>query len=404
MNVKRYLADDVPEAMEKIRTELGRDAFILNTRKIRRRGLSGLFQKPLVEVVAAYDNLPPAPARKMPPPPVIPVAPIAPAVPPAHAISEFQPYILQDVITGARVAAPVAPPPEREQIHNLENKLDSLSNTLTHMMSKMQSKGGFQGQSYPPEVEGLVLSLLEQEVHEEFAHKIGREVAGIVSRESEDVRDVMEQLVRQSLGDPAPIKLKRYKRTVVLFVGPTGVGKTTTLAKLAAIYSLNPHARVGIITTDTYRIAAVDQLKTYAEILEVPLTVVYAPEDITEALRAFEDRDVVFVDTAGKSPNDATLESEISALLRYSEADEVHLVMSATTSFAGCLNIVGTYSFLREYKLLLTKMDETPSWGMAVNLKYLTDRSISYMAAGQNVPDDIEVFNAKKVAAHLLGE
>ncbi len=395
MNVKRYIAEDVTGAMEKIRSELGGDAYILNTRKLKRKGLTGLFKKPLVEVVAAYEPAPP-------PPGLLRAEPTAEPIPAPKNEKNFDPLPLPNVTFGERV---ISAPPAREQekMADLESKLDSISATLGTLVGKVQMKGGDFRANYAPEIENLLLSLIENEVHEEFAHKISREVSEIAGRESVDVGDVMEQILKQYLGEAAPIKLKKYKRTVVIFIGPTGVGKTTSLAKLAAIYALNHHARVGIITTDTFRIAAIEQLKTYAEILQVPLTVVYAPDEMKDALQDHEQRDIVFIDTAGKSPSDPTLEGEVLSLIRESDADEVHLVLSATTSFSGCLNIINTYSFLKDFKLLFTKMDETPTWGMLLNLKFLTDRMISYMAAGQTVPDDIEVANPGKIAAHLMG-
>ncbi len=502
MNVKRYIAEDVPRAMEKIREELGRDAFILNTRHIRRPGVRGLLQKKLVEVVAAYEppdtsagsvSLPedalaavsavaaqravaaePTPERRAPvsrpfetaprPPastlprraseaaaPVSAVAtltstptaaPLSATAQPSRIPTSFNTFAagaygpmrseppkanfgaaptatmtesrgsdLPSVKTapspGLPVASAVSAPPETPadsgRMEALENKLDTLSSAVNALVSKMNMGAKGTPNGYTPEVEALVLSLLENEVHEEFAHKIGKEVMDIVLRKNENAQDVMESILKQYLGEITPIKLKRFKRTVVIFLGPTGVGKTTSLAKLAAIFALNHHAKVGIITSDTYRIAAVDQLKTYAEILEVPLTVIYSPEDVAEALKDHIERDIVFIDTAGKSPLDPTLEPEILTLLKGSEADEVHLVLSSTTSFTGCLNILNTYSFLRDYKLLFTKMDETPTWGMLLNLKFLTDRSLSYMAFGQTVPDDIEVFNVQKVIRRLMG-
>jgi len=382
MNIKRYIADDVAEAMDKVRAELGRDAYLLNTRKIRRKGPAGFFRRPLVEVVAAYE--PPAP----PPMPV--------AAPPG-----FVPLSLKDALTGEEVLSV----PQAGKISALENKLDSISAALGTLVGKMDMKGGALKAAFSPEIETLLLALSENEVHEEFAGKLGREAYAIMSREeAADAHDVMEQLLRQYLGEAAPIKLKKYKRTVAVFLGPTGVGKTTTVAKLAAIYALNHHARVGVITTDTYRIAAVEQLKTYAEILSVPLTVVYAPEEMADALKTYEQCDIVFIDTAGRSPSDPALEPEVLSLIRESGADEAHLVLSATTSFAGCLHILKSYSFLKDFKLLFTKLDETPTWGTLLNLKFLTDRMISYMAAGQMVPDDIEVANTGKIARHLMGK
>lgn len=519
MNVKRYIGADIAECMAQVREELGVEAFILNQRTIRKKGIKGLFQKPLVEVVAAYEpnegktprsspqgagvgagSAPrPAPKYMLSDPPFPQPEPIKPAsprpaprdtirpedahaaamsvleriaaqngapaaqeepsvVPPAPpSISAYSPQQLRrqvaanaeplkgspspkagaGLFTEATVPpSPVPPPalekkesaedpafrpaviplvraepehkapPDREiqKITHLENKLDALSTTLGTLVNKMQiSKDSVRG-GYPAAVEELLLSLMENDVHEEFAHKMAREAAEILHRQTADARDVMEQLIRQTIGEPAPLKIRRFQRTVVMLVGPTGVGKTTTLAKLAAIYQLNHHAKVGVITTDTFRIAAVQQLKTYAEILEIPISVVYSTADIADALRDHEDKDVVLIDTAGKSPNDTTLEAEITELIKNSDCDEVHLVLSATTGFTGLLNIINTYSFLRDYKVLFTKLDETPSWGMVLNTKFLTDKPISYLAAGQTVPDDIEVMTPRKIIDRLLGD
>lgn len=439
--------------MEQIRNELGRDAFILNTRKIKRKGLLGFVRKPLVEVVAAYETAQPAipakaasallPAEQAPGPWIPPPTPEQDVMrfknqASAHAATAGMNTLgtlntsFPTAVSYAPQQVPVSPnqavgthamsdgfkplfpvvstkpndttrPEDAETIQALENKLDSLSTTLGNLVSKMQIKGDYRS-TYSPEIETFVLALIENEVHEEFTHKIAREVTEIVDKQQEDPEDVMESILKQYLGEASPIKTKRFKRQVVLFVGPTGVGKTTTLAKLAAIYSINHHAKVGIITTDTYRIAAVEQLKTYAEILEVPLSVAYSMEEVTDCLQEHEDKDVVFIDTAGKSPNDRTHEGEITQLIKYSQADEVHLVLSATTSFAGCLNVLNTYSFLRDFKLLFTKMDETQTWGTILNLKFLSDKPLSYMAAGQNVPDDIEVADSRRIIKRLLGK
>ncbi len=421
MNVKRYIANDVTEAVGKIREELGRDAFILSTRKIRQKGILGFFKKTRVEVVAAYDapdqnqvkkpkepDMPIyAPPRPAPRPDNTSVVPSPVIAPPDNGFTQQE---LEDLLTGKKVLSPEVTKQytnqskaQEEHIEALENKIDQLSNTLSAFVGKMQINKTDYRSNYHADVAKLVLSLLENEVHEEFAHKVAREVNEIVEKQGEKAREVMEQILKQYIGEVSPIKLKRFKRTVVILVGPTGVGKTTTLAKLAAIYSINHHARVGIITTDNFRIAAVEQLRTYAEILEVPLGVVYTPDDVVEALKEHEDKDIVFIDTAGRSPNDKALENEITQLVKYTDADEVHLVMSATTSFTGCLNVIKTYSFLRDFKLLITKFDETPTWGMALNMRFMSDRPISYMAYGQTVPDDIEVANPGKIINQLIG-
>jgi flagellar biosynthesis protein FlhF len=465
VNIKRYVAATMPEAMEQIKRELGRDALILSQRPLRKKGLGGLFSKPMIEVVAAYEN-PPAetavsplpklravtPSAYNPPRPAEPPArnaelsvkadralealdrlssgaytqpidrtaeaftPVAPAQTAAQAYTRSgQParQRAEDIQTGddfRKLDVPEARAGERvinrhtdtrdERFSALENKIDALTSSLSALSGTIRHT--HDGRSYTPDIDALLLSLLENETHEEFAHKLAREVSDIVKKQQADPNEVMEQLLRQTIGQSEPIKLKRFKRTVVLLIGPTGVGKTTTLAKLAAIYSINHHAKVGAITTDTYRIAAVEQLKTYAQILEIPLSIVYSPEDMGDALREHEDKDIVFIDTAGKSPSDRTHEDEVKDLIRHSDCDEVHLVLSATTSFTGLLNILNSYSFLNDFKLIVTKLDETPTWGTLLNARLLSDRPISYTAIGQNVPDDIEVADVRKIVARLM--
>jgi flagellar biosynthesis protein FlhF len=450
--------------MALIKDELGGDALILSQRTIRKKGITGVFKKPQVEVVAAYEakiempsnplpklkmTLPGASAPSFPPPPSETPSLVQPnfslkadraldALDKLSSGGAYTPSPSQPPLTPHNMAAsaynkaaqpfrqdyPEAPQteenifrrmdapetapreriiqraPEDNQISVLENKIDELSSSLSALAGTIRHS--HDARSYSPDVEALLLSLLENETHEEFAHKLAKEVSDIVKKQQASPNEVMEQLLRQYIGQAEPIKLKRFKRTVVLLIGPTGVGKTTTLAKLAAIYSINHHAKVGVITTDTYRIAAVEQLKTYAQILEIPLSIVYSPEEMSEALREHEDKDIVFIDTAGKSPSDRSHEDEVKDLIRHSDCDEVHLVLSATTSFTGLLNILNAYAFLSDFRLIITKLDETPTWGTLLNARFLTDRPISYTAIGQNVPDDIEVADVRKIVARLM--
>ena len=390
MTVKRYLADDITQAMDKVRAELGRDAFLLNTRKIRRRGLGGMFRHPLVEVVAAYEPPPPPPS------------------PPSHLPSEsspselFVPFVPENAYTMGNTTALPREGNEAGKMRQLESKLDDISATLGELAEKMHSRDDAPA-GLRPEIERLMFCLEENDVHDEFAAKIAREAEEVINREDADPRDVCEQIIRQYLGEPSPIRLKKYKRTVAVFLGPTGVGKTTTVAKLAAIYALKHHARVGVITTDTTRVAAVEQIKTYAEILKVPLSVAYTLDEMKDALAQFDNCDVVFIDTAGKSPQDPSLQSDTLSLIRESDADEVHLVLSATTSFSSCVGLLGAYTFMKDFKLLFTKLDESATWGALLNFRFLSDRMISFVANGQNVPDDIEVMDPGKVAGRLMG-
>jgi flagellar biosynthesis protein FlhF len=191
--------------------------------------------------------------------------------------------------------------------------------------------------------------------------------------------------------------------TVAVFVGPTGVGKTTTIAKIAANFALNHKKNVGFITADTYRIAAVEQLKTYAEILGMPVSVIYSPSEIRSAIIEFSDKDLILIDTAGRSHRNKSQFEELKTLVAASGANEAFLVLSATTSIGSCKEILKNYDFLKDYKLIFTKLDEVREAGIILNVKSHSKKSLSYLTTGQSVPDDIEVANIDKITKILLG-
>jgi flagellar biosynthesis protein FlhF len=224
------------------------------------------------------------------------------------------------------------------------------------------------------------------------------------SGDTNDITSLMYNMISGILGKPETIEFREEKKPVVaIFIGPTGVGKTTTLAKIAAEYSLNSQKNVGLITADTYRIAAVDQLKVYAEIMGIPLTVIYSPGEIKGALEKYSDMDLILIDTAGRSSKSKAQFDELVELVEVSEADEVYLLVSACTSMRNCNEIIKNYSFLKDYKLIFTKIDETSVLGTILNVSFLTGKKLSYITNGQNVPDDIEVACVDSIIKNLLG-
>jgi len=194
----------------------------------------------------------------------------------------------------------------------------------------------------------------------------------------------------------------RPGRRVVALVGPTGVGKTTTLAKLAANYRLRDHARVGLVTVDTYRVAAVDQLRTYADIIDLPMEVVATPAEMRRAVEKLAGLDLVLIDTAGRSPRDEARIDELRALLGEARPDETHLVLSTTATAAGLRDAVRRFGVVRPTSLLLTKLDESPTLGHAA--APLVDAGLpgSYLTDGQSVPEDIRVAERRALAERIL--
>lgn len=371
MFVKKYVVGDMAEAMFKIRRELGSDAVILSSRSIRPKGLHNLLGKKQLEVTVAYEPAPPRSMAEEPPRP----QKAAPSIPPL-----VDPVRLD--VLGSQLAA-------------LEQTVLDFSR---RMASLDQGTAGL-----TPTAAELNRQLLEQDVAGPIAADIAARAQAIAQRTGETPRQVASQLVLQTLGEPSPIRLQKYKTHVVILVGPTGVGKTTTLVKLAGLYTCVQGLKVGLINADTYRVAAQEQLLTYARIMDIPLRIIYTPDELPAALLEMADRDVVLIDTAGKHSTDEKYHRELTEYLTVSGEAEVLLTLSAVTGERACRDIIESYAFLPEYKLILTKMDEVSRWGGALNAVVYSKRPLAYTTAGQNVPGDIETANLSVIAASILG-
>jgi flagellar biosynthesis protein FlhF len=189
----------------------------------------------------------------------------------------------------------------------------------------------------------------------------------------------------------------------VALVGPTGVGKTTTVAKLAANFKLAHGFRPGLVTVDTYRIAAVEQLRTYAEIINLPLAVANAPGEMRRAIDELGDVDLVLIDTAGRSPRDEVKIRELADFLAEAQPDEVHLVLSAVAGERSLRAAVERFALVRADRLILTKLDEADGLGGVLAVLGQADRPVSYLTTGQAVPDDIEPADRRRLARLILG-
>ncbi len=359
--------------MEKIRRELGPDAVILNSRNVRGKGFGNLFKKKLLEVVVAYEP-----------------------------VSERQNRSsLKQEKAAKQEQRETVPSAELVKIDQLNEKINALQDVVKDFTAKFAEKES--KCSLTAEVYEIYQRLISHDVHDENAKRIAAEIQNIISRKQESPRTVAEQLILQALGDPAEIKLKKYKTTVILIIGPTGVGKTTTLVKLAGLYTCESGYKVGIISSDTYRIAAQEQLKTYSEIMDIPLYTVYSADELENALKNMQDRDIVFIDTAGKSSSNEEYRQEIEELIEKSGADEIFLTVSVVTGFNASREIIVNYSFIPDYKFIITKMDEVSVWGNVLNILSLARKPLTYITVGQSVPDDIEKADMQKIADNILG-
>jgi flagellar biosynthesis protein FlhF len=389
MKIRRYIAKNTQEAILKVKMDLGSEALILNTKKVRKKGIMGLFSKPMIEVLAAVDEYN---GQK----------------------HENDAQKDQGQQLHSKTVEKTNFDEKEEKIANLENKISNIEDMLQKLYSQVKTEDKAftgngteaKGRQNSRTAELFFNNLIKNEVDAQLARKL-TDLAQARLGPNAGVNDMAMQLsgiISGLLGKPDTIKPgTEGKPTVVIFVGPTGVGKTTTLAKIAANYLLNQNKSIGLITADTYRIAAVEQLRTYAEILGIPVSVVYTPAEIKEAISTYSDKDIVLIDTAGRSHRDKAQFEELKAMITESDADEIYLVLSAATSMRSYREILDNYSFLKDYKLIFTKTDETPVMGIILNARYITGKSLSYITTGQSVPDDIETVNVDKITKNLIG-
>ena len=296
----------------------------------------------------------------------------------------------------------------------LEEKLDTLQNLLEKQLSAQeekntQSEKAKQEESQQEQEENrarvsflrlLYNKLIDNEVNEKYANEIIDEIDKNCKQDvtmDYMLSEIYQRMILK-LGKPYMMEEGTGPK-VVFFVGPTGVGKTTTIAKIASSFRVEQNKKVALLTADTYRIAAAEQLRTYANILEVPFRVVYTAQEISQAIEDFNDYDYVLVDTTGHSPNNEAQVSSVETTAR----KEIFLVLSASTKYRDLMKIADTYKEIADYKLIFTKLDETSTLGNIYNLKMYTGAQLSYVTYGQNVPDDIEYFNPQSTVKQLLG-
>jgi len=248
--------------------------------------------------------------------------------------------------------------------------------------------------------------LVLNDVDEKYANQIISEIEGTLKKDAsmDNILSAIYQKLVLKLGQPKAITPSNNTPKYVFFIGPTGVGKTTTIAKIASKFKVEEKVKIAFLTADTYRIAAVDQLRTYANILGIPLKVVYTADEIKESRQDFTDYDIIFVDTAGRSHRNKNQRDDLEQLINAipEEERDIYLVLSATTKYKDLIEITEAYSEITGYSLIFTKLDETNSVGNIFNIKMHTNAPLSYATYGQDVPDDIEKIDPQSIAKQLL--
>jgi len=284
-------------------------------------------------------------------------------------------------------------------------RLDSIQRMIENLGNQRQAK---LGEEIPDELFHLYAELIDEDVGEQLSRDlIFRLKRSCTPRQLEDLqatKAVLSSIVESEIECSGPIVPTPGRRKVVALVGPTGVGKTTTIAKLAANFRLRDGVKMGLVTVDTYRVAAVEQLRTYAEIIDLPMKVVTSPLEMRRALDELIGLDLVLIDTAGRSPRDDLQIQELKTLLAEADVDEVHLVMSLTSSVRSIEETAKKFASANVTSLLLTKLDEAAGLGAMLSVAQKVAFPISYLTTGQDVPDDIEPARAGRISRLILGQ
>lgn len=436
MTIKKFQGKTEAEATARAREEFGDGTVIMNVKEIKPKGILRSFKSSIYEVTAAIEETePPHAARTVAPAPMQTPTPPVPVSVPGNinvAIDEPIPIPRPEEVkeTFASVENAWASSltqeekeePKKEIVmennssNNLEEKLENLQSLLEKKLAQPVEEQKEELPKDAPMDENLKFVkmiygiLLENEVDEKYVNQIMDEVEKVMKKGA-SVDYILSSIYQKMIlkfGQPQPIQLSEQKPRVVFFIGPTGVGKTTTIAKIASRFKVEKGKKVALFTADTYRIAAAEQLRTYANILDTPLKIVYSPKELNEELTKAQEEefDLVLVDTAGFSHKNEEQRNETRELIDQLSDEfekEVYLVLSATTKYRDLLEIADMYKENFQFKMLFTKLDETSCYGNILNMKLYTGADLSYTTYGQNVPEDIEIFNTQNIVKLLLG-
>lgn len=426
MTIKKFQGKTEAEATAKAREEFGAGTVIMNVKEIKPKGLFRSFKSSTYEVTAAIEEAePPHVARPVTPAPVPAPGNINVAI--DEPISIPRPEEMKETfasvenVWASSFAQEKKEEPKKEAVmesnnNNLEEKLENLQSLLEKKLAQPSEE---QKEDLPKDapmdenlkfVKMIYGILLENEVDEKYVNQIMDEVEKVMKKGA-SVDYILSNIYQKMIlkfGQPQPIKMSKQKPKVVFFIGPTGVGKTTTIAKIASRFKVEKGKKVALYTADTYRIAAAEQLRTYANILDTPLNIVYSSKELNEELEKAreEEFDLVLVDTAGFSHKNDEQRDETRELIDQISEEfekEVFLVLSATTKYRDLLEIADMYKANFKFKMIFTKLDETSCYGNILNMKLYTGADLSYTTYGQNVPEDIEIFNTQNIVKLLLG-
>jgi flagellar biosynthesis protein FlhF len=398
MNLKTYQADSMAKALVLVKKDLGPDAIILNTRTLKVGGMLGVGARSRVEITATDQVDVLQSARRRP----------KMSQPWGKSTSQADGAAVNDRTTNRSPQSA-----DSLQAASTDVAFQNMTGEVTALKSMVQSLVAESRKSRLPQLPESLCELYEElisrDVADELAHEfiigVADELTGDQAADRELVRRRLRKKIESMLpADPMDEGIATNSPRIVALIGPTGVGKTTTIAKLAANSRLREKKRVGLLTTDTYRIAAVEQLRTYAKIIDVPVEVAVTPDEVAPALKRMANCDVIYIDTAGRSQNDAPRLDELNRFLKAAQPHQIHLVLSGAAGHKTLSHTAERFKTLGVSSIIFTKLDEAVGFGVILNVLRQVDRNLAFVTNGQNVPNDIQKADGANVAEWILGQ
>jgi len=398
MKVKKYLAPTMKEALEKMKKDLGSEAVILGSRKISRGGLLDFLGKEMVELTATTEEGVLSQKRRSPVEKKPAGSRLSITVGDEGPMQEKQRRPFPKII-GNQLAGSATDKSEAGSVSLLQRELQDIKTVVGEMAEQIRYQ---RMPALPAILKDIYKRLVENELAEEITLELIQNLYGRFSESEYSRQERVEKYLIEQITSliqvAAPTPLREKEPLVLAFVGPSGVGKTTALAKLATNKKFYGKKKLALITADTYRVAATQQLGTFSEIAEVPMEIVHSPRDMSKAVAKHKDKEVIMVDTAGGSHFNDRLIGELGRLLDAAAPDEVHLVLSITTKPKDLRQAIKLFKFEQKVRLLFTKFDETLTFGSIVSVVRESGLPLCYLTFGQEVPEDIELADPAKIA------
>ncbi|MCL2065039.1 MAG: flagellar biosynthesis protein FlhF [Candidatus Cloacimonetes bacterium] len=374
MKIKKFIAPSMQEALKQIKKEFGDDAIILSNRSVEHSEW-----KSAVEITAAIDKKDEPQAEKV----------------------HFQSLIEKPAIQPTTSNIPTTV---------IQTQLNSMSKDIEYLRDRIEFLINHIKYEHLPHIpknlqdilkilnkNGVNLTLANNMIEEIFTSLSGEELM-----DEEMIMKKLNNKIKHFLNITGPIKFNQNQTTVVLLMGPTGSGKTTTIAKLAALYKYTYSRKVALVSADSFRIAAMEQLKAFAEIAKIPFVAVYNNNDLTEKINSLRKYELILIDTTGLNAKNMKQMISLKETIRIAKADEIHLTLSMTTKYSDLSDNIKNFNMIPYDGIILTKMDETEGMGDIVNIAADFEKPYSYITFGQDIPDDISLANRNELAQIIL--